>query len=107
MTTQVKIELTMQATTRYCLLRFISPQQYKGKEQVKDCQHLLKTISDDVFQDPLYDAMCCFLHSKKVNIDSDDLLSSAAIIYPGLEVDSHYMHGKHIIQKLRCSGGKL
>ena len=96
----------MEATTRHFLLRVISLQQPQGKEQVKEFRGLLKTISDDVLRDRLYDATCHFLHSKKVNIDSDDLLSSAAAIYNGLEVESHKMHGEHIIPKLRCTGDK-
>jgi hypothetical protein len=103
---QVTTEVATDATTRRRLLRFISPQQHKGKEKVKDFQGLLKTISDDVLRNGLYDATRRFLNSKKVNIDSDDLLSSAAAIYHGLEVESRNMHGERIIQKLRCTGNK-
>ena len=95
------IEVMMEATTRHHLLRFISPEQYKGKEKVTNFQGLLKTIGDDVLQNGLYDATGCFLHCKEIIIDSDDLLSSAAAIYHGLEVESHNIYGKCIIQKLR------
>ena len=107
MTTEVTTEVTTEEITRRRLLRFISPQQHKGKEKVKDFQGLLKTISDNVLRDRLYDATCRFLHSKKVNIDLDDLLSSTAAIYHGLEVESRNMYGECIIQKLRCTGDKL
>jgi hypothetical protein len=74
-------EVTMEEITRRRLLRFISPQQHKGKENVKDFPGLLKTIGDNVLRDRLYDATCRFLHSKNVIIDLDDLLSSAAAIF--------------------------
>ena len=67
----------------------------------------MKTIWDDVLRDRLYDTTCRFLHSKKVNIDSDDLLSSTATIFHGLVLESPNMHGKRIIQKLRSTGDKL
>jgi hypothetical protein len=93
-------------TTTRRRLKFISPQQQKGKAKVNDFRGLLKTISDDTIRDSLYTATCRFLHSKKINIESDDLMCSAAAIYHGLEVETRDMHGEKTFQRLRCTGEK-
>ncbi|KAF8538999.1 hypothetical protein BDD12DRAFT_805695 [Trichophaea hybrida] len=89
-------EVVTDATTRHHLLRFISLQQNEEKEKIEDFQGLLNTISDNIFRNGQYDATDGILHSKNVNIDSDDLFSNAATIDHGLEVESSNMHVVHL-----------
>jgi len=85
-------------------LKFISPQQHKGKGKVEDFRGLLNTIGDQTIQNGIYTGTQRFLRSKRINIESDDLLGSAAAIYHGVEVETRNMHGEKVIQRLRCTG---
>lgn len=87
-------------------LKFISPQLCTGKEKVNDFQGLLNVTRDDVVRNGLYTGTRRFLRSKRINIESDDLLKSTAGIYHGLEVEIGDMYGKRVTQRLRCTGEK-
>lgn len=87
-------------------LKFISPQQQTGKEKVVDFRGLLNATGDDVIRKGIYTGTQRFLQSKRINIESEDLLESAAAIYHGLEVETCDMHGERVAQRLRCTGEK-
>ena len=87
-------------------LKFISPQQQTGKGKVVDFRGLLNATVDDVIRNGIYTGTQRFLQSRRINIESEDLLESAAAIYHGLEVETSDMHGEGVVQRLRCTGEK-
>jgi hypothetical protein len=90
----------------YCRLKFISPQLQKGQGKVNDFRGVLDVITDEGLRMGLQHATCRFLSSRKINIELEDLMCSAATIYHGLEVKTTDMHGEETSQRLRCTGDK-
>ena len=87
-------------------LKFISPQHHTGKGKVDDFESLLNATRDVVIWNGIYTGTRRFLQSKRIQIESEDLLRSAAAIYHWLEVETHDMHGESTVQRLRCTGEK-
>ena len=90
----------------HCRLKFISPQQQKGKGKVNDFRGLLDVIADKSLRKGLENATRRFLGSRGINIELEDLMGSTAAIYHGLEVKTLNMHGEETSQRLRCTGDK-
>ena len=89
-----------------CRLKFISPQMQKGPGKVNDFRGLLGMIPDLRLRTGLENATRRFLTTRRINIESGDLMSSTAAIYHGLEVRTSDMHGGETTQRLRCTGDK-
>ena len=87
-------------------LKFISPQLQKGRSKVNDFRGLLDAIADVGLRKGLEDATQRFLVSRKINIESTDLMGSTTAIYHGVEVRTKDMHGEETPQRLRCTGDK-
>src|SRR5437588_3773478 len=89
-----------------CRLKFISPQLQKGKGKVNNFRGLLEIITDSGLRKGLESATCHFLVSRRINLESEGLISSTAAIYHGVEVKTLDMHGVEMSQRLRCTGDK-
>ncbi len=87
-------------------LTFISPQQYKGQNKVTTFRSLLDGIADRDERDDFHNATHRFLRARNINIADDDLLSCAAAIFHGLEVEARDMHGRAVLQRLRCTADR-
>ena len=60
-------------------------------------------ITDEGLRKGLEHATCQFLASRGINIELEDLMGSAAVIYHGLEVKTSNIPGEEIAQRLRCT----
>ena len=87
-------------------LKFISPQLQKGRSKVNDFRGLLDAIADVGLRKGIEDATQLFLVSRKINIESTDLMGSTRAIYHGVEVRAKDMHREETPQRLRCPGDK-
>jgi hypothetical protein len=89
-----------------CRLKFISPQLQKGKQRVNHFRGLLESITNEGVKKGLESGTMRFLRSRRINIESEDLMRCPAAIYHGVEVRTWDMHGEETSQRLRCTGDK-
>src|SRR5437588_1047293 len=89
-----------------CQLKFISPQLQKAKGKVNNFRGLLEIITHSGLRKGLESATHHFLVSRRINLESQGLMSSTVAIYHGVEVKTLDMHGVETLQQLRCTGDK-
>src|SRR5947209_15221598 len=85
-----------------CRLKFISPQLQKGKGKVNNFRGLLEIIMDSGLRKELESTTRRFLFSRRINLESEGLMSSTAAIYHDVEVKTLDMHGVETSQQLKC-----
>ena len=90
----------------HCRLKFISPQLQKGKQRVNCFQGFLESITNESVRKGLESGTLRFLRSRRIDIESEDLMRCPAAIYHGVEVRTSDMHGEDTSQRLRCTGEK-